>query len=121
MFTRALVVAALLLTGSVRVAVAAEEPEHQSKNARKIVVMLASMGISHPDVVGLVQTVDNHMDKGGLRIAEERFGDNTAILRYRPQNGLGLKNMELKFTPDNSNFEITAHTNSVRINYGFKF
>jgi hypothetical protein len=118
---RKLVVAALLLTALPGMATAAEDPEHHSKNARKTLVVLSALGMDHPDLVNFVGTVDERVDGGYLRLAEEKTMGGTMTLHYELSGGVRAKQVELKFTPDDSNMEYTARPNGVMANYKFNF
>src|SRR4051812_25037104 len=119
---KTLVVAALLLTGLVRVAAAAESTsEHQSKNAQRVLFVLKSVGVNNPDVHSFVQEADRHIDHGYYNLAEERMLGGKVQLRYK----LGLpspRRMELSYTPSEvSHMRVTASTRGVMVTYHLDF
>lgn len=97
------------------------DPEYQSKNARKFVKMLAAMGIDDPRVKNFVGDVDERVEDGYLRLAEERTMGGTLTLHYELSGGFGGKQAELLFTPDDSNFQYSARTNAVMMKYQLRF
>lgn len=122
MKTRTLVVALLLLAMMQSPVAAAENtPERQSKNARKILVFLGSIGINDPDVKKFISRADSHIKNGYLTLSEERMAGGTLTLHYQLSNGIGVKNVELKFAPDNSNWQATARKDQVMVRYQYKF
>lgn len=125
--------AALLLTNLGGIAAAAEETEHRSKSAQKVIVLLGSMGINSKEVRDFVTKVDAEVDvrNGYLNLAQREMpGGATLALRYRLGNKhykdpRSSKRLELALTPPEdstfSNFEIKARTDSISVNYRYKF
>lgn len=121
MSTRLLVVAALLLTGTAKAATAADEPEHVSDDARQVLVLLGHMGIESSELKEFAEYVDQKVYNKRFHIAEERMMDGTLQLNYRLSGGVGIKQMELRFTPDDSRIEATASTDRVMVRYKIEF
>ncbi len=116
------VVAALLLMVVPEMAVAAQdEPEHKSKNARKALIILGHMGVDSREVREFVQTIDSRIEGDYFTIRKERIENGTIRLHYRLGEGVRLKNIELQYAPDNSNWTATARPDSVMLNYSYKF
>lgn len=121
MKSKLLVVAALLLTGYVKVAVAAETPEHKSDDARQVLVLLGHMGIESSELEEFAEYVDQKVYDKRFHIAEERMMDGTLQLNFKLSGGLSAKQIELKYAPDDSNFEATAGTDRFMVNYRVQF
>lgn len=117
------VVAALLLVISPGVADAAEdEPGQKSKSARKALVILGHMGVDSKEIRSLVNEIDSRIEGDYLTFAKERLADSGTIrFHYRLGEGMKLKNIELQYVPDNSNWNATARPDSVMVNYTYKF
>lgn len=116
--------ALLLLTMLQQNAAAAAEPdknEHQSKNARKVLILLGSLGINDPDIKNLISKADGRIKGGYLTLAEERVAGGTLKLHYQTGTNIGIKRMEIQFTPDNSDWRAFARTDRVMIEYKYKF
>jgi hypothetical protein len=116
-----LVVYTALLTTLPGMATAADEPEPQSQKARKTLIVLSALGMNHPDIIKLVDSVNERVDDGYLRLYEEKTMGGTMTLHYELSGGVRSKQLELKFTPDDSNMEYTARPNAVMANYKFHF
>jgi hypothetical protein len=121
----ALATAALILSCYGTMAVAAEEPEHKEKSkvAHQSIAMLEAIGLNHPEIAEFIDYVDQHVDNGDLRIAEEHRMGGMFKLHYQLTGGDvdSKKQIELKFTPDDSHMEYTARPNAVMANYRLKF
>lgn len=129
------VVAALLLAFIItNVATAAENPEHftkladakfKSKKSEKILKMIKAVGISDPDITNLVNQMDERTKDGYLTLHQEKIDGGTLggtlSLRYELHSGVKVKQLELRYAPDNSNMEYTARKSAVMANYKFKF
>lgn len=117
-----LVVAALLLTGQANVAVAAEEdkPQH-SKNAVKVLATLDMLGINNKEIRDMLTAVDSRIEKGYLNLAEEQVMGGRLLLHYKLSGKQGIKQLELMYTPKDSNTEVRASTRGVMFNYKLKF
>jgi hypothetical protein len=117
-----LVVAALLLTGQANVAVAAEEdkPQH-SKNAVKVLATLDMLGINNKEIRDMLTAVDSRIEKGYLNLAEEQVMGGRLLLHYKLSGKQGIKQLELMYTPKDSNAEVRASTRGVMFNYKLKF
>jgi hypothetical protein len=116
------VVAALLLVVTPNMAVAAEdEPGQKSKSARKALIILGHIGADSKEVRNLVEKIDSRIEGDYFTIGKERVENGTIRLHYRLGEGVSLKNVELQYAPDNSNWNATARPDSVMINYSYKF
>ena len=108
------------LTGN---AAAADDPEHKSKSARKLLATLNSIGINNQDVKNLVTQADSSIDDNYLYLTERKVGSGQLALRMElstsedPNKVHSGKRLQLHYQPKNSHLEITAHTNSVMFNY----
>ncbi len=116
-----LVVAVLLLTGLTGAAEAADNPEHNSKNARKALIVLGAIGADTKEIRNFVENIDSRIENGYLTLAEEKIAGGTIKLHYELGSGVKLKRIELRFTPDDSNWVATARPDRVMINYTYKF
>ena len=116
-------VAALLLSTQWAVAAAAgnDDPEQRSKHARKALAVLAAVGMNDPELLSLVDSIDRNVDDGYLKLTEDRVMGGTMTLHYELSGGVTGKQLELKFTPDDSNFNYTARPNAVMAAYSYKF
>ncbi len=130
MSTKGLIVALLLLATLGNPAAAAEPPEHESKNARKLLAALSSMGINDPDITNLASTIDEHIDEGYLNLAERDVPGGKLALRYRLSSSSvpgdtssrgGIKRVELHYAPDNSRWEASAAPDLLMVKYNYKF
>lgn len=115
-----LVVAALLLALP-QVAQAAEKPDRRSDNARKVMVLLGAIGVDSNDAKSFVNDMNSRIEDNTLNIAKDRVGEGTLKLHYRLGQGLRLKNVELQYAPDDSNWKAVARPDSVMLNYQYKF
>jgi hypothetical protein len=118
---RLLVVAALLLTGLREVAVAADRPEHLSKNAQKVIALLKSADMADQEMVEFISYVDRNVDDGKFIIAREQQLGGTFSLNYDFDTDIGIKKFELKYTADDIPFEAKATVKELRVSYKFKF
>lgn len=128
MNTIRLAVALLLLTAMTGVAAADDKiqtgnplAEPQTKKVRKIYVILNSIGVNSPEVKQFIESVDARVDNGYLMLREERVANGTLTLHYELSGGLRAKQIELRFTPDDSNWQATARPDAVMVNYKLKF
>jgi len=92
----------------------------QSKKAKRLNATLQAMGLNDPTVMKLVQEVNNNVKDGYLSLYEERVPGGHVTLHYELK-GVGIKQTELKFTPDDSNMAYTARTNAVMASYELHF
>lgn len=126
------IVAAFLLFDPIEasVATAAEKPEHLTTNAsvaskqkkvEKFLMMLKAIGLSDPALTEVIYTVESRTKNGYLMLHQEDIADGVLSLGYKLQPKIGAKQLELKYTPKDSNFEYKAHTNSVMLEYKMKF
>ncbi len=126
------IVAAFLLFQPIgaTVAMAAEYPEHLSKNvdatlkqkkAEKILLMLKAIGISDPDIREFAYKVEERTKDGYLMLHQEEVIGGKLSFRYKLKPNVSVRQLELQYVPDDSNFEYTARTNSVMMNYKFNF
>jgi hypothetical protein len=118
---RLLVVAALPLALNWQTAEAADKPAHKSKNERPALILLAQMGIDNEELIEFANYVDQKIDKGKFHIAEDRYYGGTVQFYYKLSGSAGAKQFELRYAPDNSNFEATAGTDRFLVNYKLKF
>ena len=129
-----LVVAALLLAQPANVAVAAEFPEqdhaydltdagdkHTSKKARKVLVLLRAIGVNDPDVMEFVQGVDARSQDGYLTLHEEKLESGSLKLGYAMEGKVGIKQMELRYEPEDSHMTYSARPTGVLAQYKVKF
>lgn len=116
-----LVVAALLLTVTGEVALAADPPEHPSKNARPALVLLAQLGLDNAELVEFADYVDQKIEKDRFHIAQDRYYGGTLEFNYVLSGKPHPKQLELRYAPDNSNFEATAGTDRLLVYYRLKF
>lgn len=110
------------LTGGV--ALASEPPEEKdskTSKAEKVIVVLAAVGLDTKEVKGIVRYVDENTNDGYFRIAEERTGEGTLKLHYALEGGVSSKQVELRYTPDDSNFLYTARRTGAMVQYQLKF
>jgi hypothetical protein len=121
MFTKQLIVALLLSATVGNPAAAAEDPEHQSKNARKVLAVLGTIGINDPEVKSFISGIDKHVKDGYLMLDERHIAGGTLVLHYELKPSATARQLELKFTPDNSNWVATARPNEVMVRYSYKF
>lgn len=116
------VVAALLLVATPNMAVAAEdEPGQKSKNARKALIILGHIGADSKEIRNFVEKIDSRIEGDYLTFAKERIETGTIRFHYRLGEGVRLKNFELQYAPDDSNWNATARPDSVMVNYSYKF
>jgi hypothetical protein len=92
-----------------------------TKKTRKVEILLGQLGLNSKEVMKLVSEVDARVDKGYLRLAEERVPGGTLTLHYDLSGGVRAKQIELKFQPDDSNWQATARPNAVMVEYKYKF
>ncbi|MGE0755106.1 MAG: hypothetical protein AB7L92_08115 [Alphaproteobacteria bacterium] len=116
-----LVVAALLLASQPEGAIAADKPDKRSENARKVTILLGALGVNSNDAKSLVQNIDSRIEDNTLNIAKDRVGPGTLKLHYRLGEGVSLKNVELQYAPDNSNWKAVARPDSVMVQYKYNF
>lgn len=116
-----LVVAALLLTHLGNVAVAAEDPEHRSKHAQKLLAQLNSAGINNPDIQKFIASADSHVEKGYFYITEQDAPGGMLSLRYKLGAKPGIKRMQLHYAPTDSRWEATASSGEVMVRYHIEF
>ncbi len=98
-----------------------ESANKSSDTAKKAVVVLASVGLDSPEALHLVKYVDENTAGGYLKLAEERTMGGTLKLHYELSGGISKKQMELRFTPDDSHFTYTARPKEAMVNYRFRF
>jgi hypothetical protein len=116
-----LIVALLLLAPLGNQAFAAVPPEHQSKGARKVLTLLGSVGIEDAKIKSLVKDMDTRVKDGYLMLGEERVPGGAFKLHYELAGGLRARQLELRFTPDDSNWRATARTDGVMVSYTHRF
>lgn len=114
------------------VAVAAERlNEHPSKNAQRTLIVLAAVGVENSDVKALVGEIDARVDDNGyFYLSEESVNGGKlrlhVLLKDQSNNantaaGGGLNRLELRYTPEHSNFTAAARPDRLMINYRLKF
>jgi hypothetical protein len=120
-----LVVAALLLTNLMGVAAAADHPEQKSKksdHARNTLIVLGHMGLDTKEISEFVTYVDERVEGGRFRIAEERImGGKLSLSIKLNSSGDTPRGPELRFTPDDSDWDCTANLKGVMVNYKITF
>jgi hypothetical protein len=116
-----LVVAALLLTSFSQVAIAAEKTEHQSNNAHRVIIVLDSMGVNNPTIRDFIGHIDDHIQDGYLTLSEQKVMNGKLMLHYQLNGKIGSKQLEMKFTPDNSHMEYTATSHQIMATYTIHF
>ncbi len=122
-----LVAASLLLATLADVALADDNKtgtslmQPQTKKVRKVEVILNSLGINSAEVRQFIDAVDERVEGGYLNLAEDRIAGGRIVLHFQLGGGVTAKQLELKYTPDNSNWEATARTNAVMVNYRLQF
>ena len=130
------VVAALLLTILGNVAAAAEKPKYLPKDREedltllnkrnspkieKILMTLKTFGISDPAIAEFATTVDTRTSGGYFLIHEEKMLGGSLKLRYALKPSIGTKQLELRFTPEESHMEYIMRKNSVMAVYSYSF
>jgi len=116
------VVAALLLMSLVSIAAAAENLEHQSKNAQKLIATLDSVGINDQDVKNFITETDSHVDHGYLYLSQEKVMGGNLALRYQLGSMPSSRHVELNFTPEDApHIQLNARTDMVRVGYHLDF
>jgi hypothetical protein len=118
-----LTVALLLVSGLLNGAAAGDDLKQikASKKAKAINAYLEKIGLNNPHILKLAQGVNARMENGALRLAEQKYEKGRVVLLYDVGRGFGTKQLQLKFQPDNSNFEYTATPKSIMMNYSFSF
>jgi hypothetical protein len=126
MTRKVLIVAALLFSNLAGIAAAADNPEHKSKNARKLIATLDSIGINNHEVLYLINAADARVEKNYFYFGEQKMANGRLALRYHlggtntAETPGGSKRLELHYAPQDSHMQITARTNSLMINYHFE-
>lgn len=112
----------LLMTGITSSAAADDRLEEPSKKkAKKIVTYLAKVGLNDPRIAEFASSVSERMEDGKFRLAEEHYQLGRVVMFYPAKPKFGVKHLELKFQPYESNGEFTATTKSLMYNYRFEF
>ncbi len=130
------VVAALLLiqpaiTG---VATAADSPEHfdkyadatlKQKKVEKLLAMLRSLGISDPQITSFANEINERHKDGYFMLHQERIetpmSNGSLTLRYATEGKIGIRQLELNYTPDNSHTEYSLRSNAAMVKYKLRF
>ncbi len=131
------VVAALLLiqlTIILCVAAAAENPEHldkyanapiKQKKVEKLLAMLRSIGISDPQITSFANEINERHKDGYFMLREERIetpmSEGNLTLRYATDRGVGIRQLELNYSPDDSHTEYSIRSNSAMVTYKLHF
>lgn len=119
------VVALLLVSGLTFDAAASERPGNASDNAKKIRAYLETVGFNNPRITQLSNVVNERVeqDENGryLRLAEERFEHSRMVLHYEMKPKIGIRQMQLKYQPDNSHSEVAISTQGAIYSYRFHF
>ncbi|MDX1975733.1 MAG: hypothetical protein SFT92_08700 [Rickettsiales bacterium] len=150
MIGKRLLVAVLLLTclGQVAVAAAAErddvflntpvakralyEPpktakKMKSEKTQKALIVLGAIGINSTDALDFIQMIDDNIEDGYFWIAERPLGGGSLMLRYQLDKKSDIysykdkRQIELRYVPENSNFQAYARPDRVVIEYKLKF
>ncbi|MCE2926324.1 MAG: hypothetical protein LW823_01575 [Rickettsiales bacterium] len=114
---------ALILSGmSASVLMAAEivPDQQQSSAAKRTTEILDAVGLNVPIVQELIETVDEHTHHGYLSLSERRVGEGTLKFHYEME-GLSGKNLELRYTPDDSHVTYTARPDEAMVRYQLRF
>lgn len=119
--TLIILLSTLAATGGPAAAAESENGDFQSKKARKIIEYLNTLGINDPHIKFLIEQADARTKDGYLTLSEEKIPGGNLKLRFEYGNGLGIKRMELQFTPNDSNWQAIARTDRVMVNYNYKF
>ena len=115
-------VVALLLTGLGNDAAASVRPDTASqKKAAKINAYLDAIGINNPKIKQFANTIGTRMEKGRLRLAEQRFDHGRLVLTFQMQPRIHSEKLELKYQPDNSRFEYTATPKGAMVRFRWEF
>lgn len=130
------VVAALLLIQptKISVAAAADIPEQSHKYAdaplkqkkvEKLLAMLRTLGISDPEITSLANEIDERHKDGYFMLRQERIetpmSNGNLTLRYATEGKIGIKELELNYTPDNSHTEYSLRSNAAMVTYKLHF
>ncbi|MEZ5691540.1 MAG: hypothetical protein R3D71_07740 [Rickettsiales bacterium] len=129
---RSAIVVALLLDLLIwsDVAIAADKNRHSSENVKvelkrkkmeKLLIMMNTVGVDNPKIISFIQIVNKHTKDGYLTLHKREMYDGTLSLRYKLSPKINSKQIELRYVPDDSNFEYSAKTNSLMVNYKFRF
>ena len=130
------VVAALLLIQPtiIGVAAAAEDPEHldkyagaplKQKKVEKLLAMLRTLGISDPQITSFANEINDRHKNGYFMLRQERIetpmSEGNLTLRYATDRGVGIRQLELNYTPDDSHTEYSVRTNAAMVTYKLHF
>ena len=116
-----ILVASLLLIGLADVAAAADVPEHNSPNAQKLLATLNMVGINNQDVQQFINNADSRVEHGYLYMAEGDAMGGKLSLRYELGGGVGSRQMELRYAPDDSHMQVTVRTNIALVGLHYEF
>ena len=115
--------AALLITLSENANAADDDSEHQSQNAQKILTTLNMVGINSKEVKDFVAETNSRVDNDhSYQITGDSFASGQWSLRYDPSMAIpNGRQLELRYTPDDSHVNIVVKTNMAVVGYHFKF
>ena len=116
-----LVVAALLLTTLTASNAAADDPEHLSKNAQKIVATLNMFGINDPQIRDFIAEANSHVKNGYVNLATQEVMGGELSFRYALSVPGAPRRLELNYAPEDSHVNVTARTDSFMVTYKLKF
>lgn len=122
--TRTLLTAALLLvSGLVNGAAAGDDLNKikASKKAKAVSLYLEKLGFNDSRVKRLTNELNERLEGDYLRLGEEKFEYGRVVLFFEVEPRVTSKQIQLKFQPDNSNFEYTASTRGLMVNYRYEF
>ena len=112
--------AALLLITFPSGAAAADNSGHSPKNAQQVIAVLNTIGINKPEVQQFINDTDSQINNGYLNLSEQQTWGGKLSLHYQ-LDGVGVRQLELQYRPTDSNFGVTARSDSLMIGYRFSF
>lgn len=114
---------ALIISGLSASALMAAEiapNQKQSSAAKRTAEILDAVGLNVPVVQELIEVVDEHTHNGYLSLSDRRVGEGRLQLHYEME-GLSGKNLELRYTPDDSHVIYTARPDEAMVRYQLRF
>jgi hypothetical protein len=130
----AVVAALLLIQPTIKVATAADNSKHfdkyadaprKQKKVDKILAMLRSLGISDPEITAFAHEINDRRKDGYFMLRQERIetplSEGNLTFRYVSDGKIGIKRLELNYTPDDSHTEYSLRTNAAMVTYKLRF